>query len=184
VFDVRDGTHDTPKYADKGFPLITSKNIYSGKLLFDRANLISEEEHRRICVRSRVDEGDILFAMIGSIGNPTLVDTDREFSIKNVALFKYFSPTDSEPRFLLQYLKLVSEEMKAQSAGGVQSFVSLGYLRNYLFPLPPLAEQRRIVAKVDQLTVLVDALESQLATARTTGKDLGEAAIAELTAEA
>lgn len=181
AFDVRDGTHDTPKYVSEGFPLITSKNIYSGSLLFDGANLISEKDHRQICERSRVDRGDILFAMIGSIGNPVIVDTDREFSIKNVALFKYYTAKDSEPRFLLLYLKLVAEEMKAKAAGGVQSFVSLGFLRNYLFPLPPLAEQRRIVAKVDQLMALVDQLETQLAASRATAKNLLEALVAELT---
>ena len=179
-FDVRDGTHDTPKYTIDGFPLITSKNIYSGSLLFEGANLISENDHRQISERSRVERWDILFAMIGSIGNPVIVDTNREFSIKNVALFKYYSAADSEPRFLLLYLKLVAEEMKAKAAGAVQSFVSLGFLRNYLFPLPPLAEQRRIVAKVEQLMALVDALETQLAASRATAENLLAAVVAEL----
>ena len=182
TFDVRDGTHDTPKYTKEGYPLITSKNIYSGSLLFDGANLISENDHHQICERSKVDRNDILFAMIGSIGNPVVVDTDKEFSIKNVALFKYYEAADSEPGFLLLYLKLVAEEMRAKAAGGVQAFVSLGFLRNYVFPLPPLAEQRRIVAKVDQLMALVDQLETQLAASRATAKNLLEAVVAELTA--
>lgn len=180
AFDVRDGTHDTPKYTTEGFPLITSKNIYSGRLLFEGANFISEKDHRRISERSRVDRGDILFAMIGSIGNPVIVDTDREFSIKNVALFKYFSAVDSEPRFLLLYLKLVAEEMKAKAAGGVQAFVSLSFLRNYPFPLPPLAEQRWIVAKAEQLMSLVDELEQQLTACRATAEKLLTALVAEL----
>ena len=183
AFDVRDGTHDTPKYTDAGYPLITSKNISSGVLSFDTAKLISEEDHRQISERSQVNRGDILFAMIGSIGNPVIVDTDREFSIKNVALFKYFSTFDAEPRFLLHYLTLASEEMRAKAAGGVQSFVSLGYLRNYPFPLPPLAEQRRIVAKVDQLMVIVDQLELYLTASHATGEKLMEALVAELTTQ-
>ncbi|MBK0370176.1 restriction endonuclease subunit S domain-containing protein [Flavobacterium agrisoli] len=89
--DVRDGTHDTPKYVDSGFPLITSKNLYSGKLTFDNVKHISELDHYKISERSKVDKEDILFAMIGSIGNPVLVDTDVDFSIKNVALIKYFN---------------------------------------------------------------------------------------------
>lgn len=51
-------------------------------------------------------------------------------------------------------------------------------------PVPPLAEQRRIVAKVDQLMALVDELEAQLAASRTTGASLMEAVVAELTAQA
>ena len=137
--------------------------------------------HRQISARSRVDRGDILFAMIGSIGNPVIVDTDREFSIKNLALFKYYSAADSEPRFLLLYLNLVAEEMKAKAAGGVQSFVSLGFLRNYIFPLPPLPEQRRIVARVAELMALVDALEAHITDSRATAANLLSALVAELT---
>ena len=50
-------------------------------------------------------------------------------------------------------------------------------------PVPPLAEQRRIVTQVDELMALVDALETQLATARTTAKKLMEAVVAELTTQ-
>jgi type I restriction enzyme, S subunit len=88
VYDVRDGTHDTPRYVESGYPLITSKNLYSGRLSFDDVKFISEQDHRKIAERSGVERGDILLAMIGSIGNPVIVDIDRQFSIKNVALFK------------------------------------------------------------------------------------------------
>jgi type I restriction enzyme, S subunit len=47
--------------------------------------------------------------------------------------------------------------------------------------LPPLAEQRRIVAKVEQLMALVDALETQLTTSRSAATKLLEAVVAELT---
>jgi type I restriction enzyme S subunit len=159
VLDVRDGTHDTPKYVDVGFPLITSKNLYTGKLSFEDVKYISTEDHSKISDRSKVDVGDILFAMIGSIGNPVIVDSDEEFSIKNVALFKFYQTGRPDNRFLHFFLIYAQENMKATSSGAVQSFVSLGFLRNYLFPLPPLAEQRRIVVKIDQLMARCDELE-------------------------
>ena len=90
AYDVRDGTHDTPKYVDAGYPLITSKNLSSRYLSFEDVKFISESDHLQISERSGVAKGDILLAMIGSIGNPVIVDTNRPFSIKNVALFKYF----------------------------------------------------------------------------------------------
>ena len=159
VLDVRDGTHDTPKYVDSGYPLITSKNIYTGKLSFDDVKYISAEDHQKICERSKVDAGDILFAMIGSIGNPVIVECDTEFSIKNVALFKYFIEGRPDNRYLHYFLTYAQENMKAISSGAVQSFVSLGFLRSYLLPLPPLEEQHRIVTKIDQLMARCDALE-------------------------
>ncbi len=161
VFDVRDGTHDTPKYCDSGFPLVTSKNLYSGILDFSNIKYISEEDHFKIKERSGVDRGDILFAMIGSIGNPVIVETDNDFSIKNVALFKPYSHQLCEMYYLLKYLIKASIDMREQASGAVQSFVSLGAIRNYIFYMPPLAEQHRIVAKVDELMALCDQLENQ-----------------------
>jgi type I restriction enzyme, S subunit len=180
--DVRDGTHDTPKYTDVGFPLITSKNISSGKLSFDNIKLISEDDHHQISARSRVVRGDILFAMIGSIGNPVIVNTDQEFSIKNVALFRTRSCKYLEPCFLLLYLKCIADDMKEKAAGAVQSFVSLNFLRTYPFPLPPLSEQKRIVAKVDELMAIVDKLEAQKGRERELAGRLMEAAVREMTA--
>ena len=161
IFDVRDGTHDSPKYLSEGYPLVTSKNLSSGKLDLTNVKHISETDHKKIIERSKVDLDDILFAMIGSIGNPVIVDIEPEFSIKNVALFKYYDRKLSNPRYLNYYLHFAAEKMREKAAGGVQSFVSLGFLRQYLFPLPPLEEQKRIVAKVDQLMVLCDQLETQ-----------------------
>ena len=49
------------------------------------------------------------------------------------------------------------------SAGGVRSFVSLGFLRGYPFPLPPLAEQKRILKKVEDVMSLVNKLRPLVA---------------------
>lgn len=166
VFDVRDGTHDTPKYQSEGVPLVTSKNLSSGRLDLQDVKLISFDDHRKISERSKVDSGDVLFAMIGSIGNPVLVDTAREFSIKNVALFKPYGKDLPSSEYLLIYLTSVASDMRERSAGGVQSFVSLGSLRSYPFALPPVQEQERIVAKVNELISLCEQLKLSLAKAR------------------
>ena len=86
--DVRDGTHDTPRYVSEGVPLVTSKNLSNGRIDFSTAKLISREDSQAINQRSKVDGGDIMYAMIGSIGNPVLYQGTDEFSIKNMALFK------------------------------------------------------------------------------------------------
>lgn len=88
IYDVRDGTHDSPKYQTDGYPLITSKNLKSEGLSFEKISYISKEDYQDICKRSEVHKGDVLFAMIGTIGNPTVVEVEPNFAIKNVALFK------------------------------------------------------------------------------------------------
>ncbi|NIY90202.1 restriction endonuclease subunit S [Vibrio campbellii] len=75
VTDVRDGTHDSPEFVDKGYPLVTSKNLLaSGKLDLNNVKHVSEDDYLQINKRSNVDVGDILFGMIGTIGNPVLRD--------------------------------------------------------------------------------------------------------------
>ena len=182
VYDVRDGTHDSPKYYETGYPLITSKNLYSGSLDFSEIKFISEEDHLKIKMRSAVNFGDVLFAMIGTIGNPVIVDTNKEFSIKNIALFKPYADGLSEMKYLLIYLKCIASEIRGNAAGAVQSFISLGMLRNYPFLLPPLSEQKRIVKKVEELMSIFDLLTSYIEESNTHQKNLADLLINEVIA--
>ena len=180
AFDVRDGTHDTPKYVEHdGIPLITSRNFEAGKICFEDAKLISRSDHELIMRRSRVERGDILYSMIGgNIGNQVLVDTDREFSIKNVALFKYVSRSYTLPLYLNLFLQTVTVSLRGQAVGGAQPFVSLSLLRSIPFPLPPTAEQSRIVARVTTLRRLCADLRQRLAERQSVQARLAEALVA------
>ena len=178
AYDVRDGTHDTPKYQSTGFPLVTSKNLYGGVLDLSDVKLISPADHEQISARSRVNRDDILFAMIGSIGNPVIVDTDTEFSVKNVALFKYYAAALSCPKYLLLVLQAEAAGMKERAAGGVQSFISLGQLRSSVVALPPLSEQSRIVSRVTTLRRLCADLRQRLAERQSVQARLAEALVA------
>ena len=158
VCDVRDGTHDSPKPQQVGYPLVTSKNLVDGKIDFANTIFISKEDHINICKRSNVDDGDVLFAMIGTIGNPVVVKKDREFSIKNVALFKVGNNNPKLNNCYLKYILEVStQELNNKAIGGNQKFVGLGYLRNYEIPLPSLEEQKAIVTQIEQEEQYVEA---------------------------
>ena len=88
VSDVRDGTHDSPKYQSIGHPFVTSKNVKNGYITYDDIQYISDEDFAEINKRSKVDINDILMGMIGTIGNMALIRTEPDFAIKNVALIK------------------------------------------------------------------------------------------------
>ncbi|WP_430598794.1 type I restriction enzyme, S subunit [Enterococcus sp. AZ119] len=141
--DVRDGTHDSPKYFDDGYPLVTSKNLKDFGLDLSDVSLISYKDFKSINKRSKVDIGDILFGMIGTIGNPVQIFRD-DFAIKNVALIK-------EQRkilngFLIHILKspVFDRYIRNENAGGTQKFLALSKVRGFEFLRPNIEEQVRI----------------------------------------
>jgi type I restriction enzyme S subunit len=167
ICDVRDGTHDSPSYQSEGVPLVTSKNLVNGKLDFTKVSFISEYDHESISKRSAVSNGDILFAMIGTVGNPVIVDTDTEFSIKNVGLIKVDENSDIYNKFLIFALNsdFVTRQIQRESKGGTQKFISLKVLRNLKIPLPPLLVQKQIAAvleKADNLRQQSQKMEQAL----------------------
>ena len=136
VCDVRDGTHASPKASKSGYPLLTSKNFTNGYVDFKDSYLISEEDFRSINYRSKVDEGDIVMPMIGTIGCPVIVDTDVPFAIKNVALLKFNKATVSnifiQKILESDYFKKVVTE---RNRGNTQKFIALADIRKFAVPV-------------------------------------------------
>ncbi|MBW2576228.1 MAG: restriction endonuclease subunit S [Deltaproteobacteria bacterium] len=162
---VRDGTHDTPKYVDKGIPLITSKNLKNGILDYSNINYISGEDHAEISKRSSVDIDDILFGMIGTIGNPVLIVDNNHFSIKNVGLFK-----KNENLIISKYLKYwlqswVCEKLMKDNdliKGTTQKFIALGGLRVLPIPLARKEEQNQIIQEIESRLSVCDKIEESI----------------------
>ena len=159
IIDVRDGTHDSPKYVPEGIPLVTSKNLSNGIIDYGNVKFITQEDADKINSRSMVNDADILFAMIGSIGNPVLVKKDREFCIKNMALFKKFADTDISMQYMYWFFFYAQYKLKKEASGGVQSFIYFSRLREYLVPLPPYEEQIRIANRIEQILPLCERLK-------------------------
>jgi type I restriction enzyme M protein len=166
VCDVRDGTHDSPEYIEQGIPLITSKNLINGEIDFSDIKYISEADHQAISKRSKVDDGDLLMAMIGTIGNAVLVRKDREFSIKNVALFKLQKSEKLMNTFLFYLLRstYIEQNLFTQQKGVTQKFLALGDLRKFLIPVPSLATQDSIVSAIEAEKVQVDSAKGLIET--------------------
>jgi type I restriction enzyme S subunit len=164
---VRDGTHDSPKYHDSGIPLVTSKNLLPDGIEFSNVKFISREDYEQIAKRSAVSDGDILFAMIGTIGNATVVSGGHPFAIKNVALFRTFGNLVLA-NFLRYWLNspYTGSFFKDHQKGSSQPFAPLNLLRSLPVPFPPLAEQQEIVRLVEALFALADQLEARYAKAR------------------
>jgi type I restriction enzyme S subunit len=162
LIEVKDGTHDTPSYEYSGennFPFVTSKDITYNEIDFSDTKFISPEYHNNYFRRSNPKRGDIIMPMIGTIGNSAIVNTNIEFSIKNVALFKTSESLKINTKFLFYFLEseLNMNQFYLESKGGVQTFLSLTVLRNLKIILPPKDEQDEIVILLD---VFSDKLKS------------------------
>jgi type I restriction enzyme S subunit len=136
----------TKPVAEGGYPLVTGKAIKDRRIDFSVAYNISDDEHQKVIDRSKPERDDVLFANIGnSIGDLVRVQTDRPFSIKNVALFK---PDAGKiyPRFLEYFLlsEQVQSFIKGSTRGSAQPFIGLSSLRGFPIALPPMHEQRNI----------------------------------------
>ena len=164
VCDVRDGTHDSPKYFTEGYPLITSKNVSGGKIDFSDCNLICEEDYNKINQRSKVDVGDILMPMIGTVGKPVIVDSQKKFAIKNVALIKFRENSAVVNSFIKVLLEsdYFDREVINKVRGGTQKFISLGDIRKLNFCLPPIKLQNQFAAFVNEIDKSKSAVKKAL----------------------
>ena len=161
ITEVKDGTHDSPKYIKEGIPFVTQKNIRQGGLSFADTRFITETDHEKFYKRSNVTYGDILISMIGANrGMAAIVDDKRIFSIKNVGLIK--ESKNINKHFLLYYLKssLAMKYVLYMSNGGAQEFIGLTALRSFPIPYPTIKEQEAIVKKLDALSAETKKLEA------------------------
>ena len=138
IIDVRDGTHDSPKTVDDGFPLVTSKHLLPYGVDLSTANLISKEDFDKTNERSIVETHDILISMIGTVGLISLViDDPVPFAIKNIGLFKTSKCPDLYA-YILTYLRSTktTQHIEKTLAGSTQKYISLGELRKMPIILP------------------------------------------------
>ena len=138
IIDVRDGTHDSPKAVDTGYPLVTSKHLLPFGVDIDSPNKISERDYNKANERSKVDTHDILLSMIGTVGLVSLIiEDDINFAIKNVGLFKT-SKCPQYTYYLLCYLKSreTVQHIEKCLAGSTQKYISLTELRKMPIAIP------------------------------------------------
>ena len=161
IVDVRDGTHDSPKEKSEGKYLITSRHIKNGKIDLSKAYKISFEDFEQVNKRSKVDKWDILFSMIGTVGEIALIDFEPDFAIKNIGLLK--TGDENLAKWIIYYLKSTEaqNEIFASLKGSTQQYITLGDLRKFPILLPPLPEQKAIASVLSSLDDKIDLLHRE-----------------------
>jgi len=177
---ITDGTHHSPPNGESGdYLYISAKNIKDEGVQLSNATYVSKEVHSEIFSRCDPEPGNILYIKDGATtGIVTINNLQEPFSmLSSVALLK--QPPQVENRYLLFALRSPSffTEMRAGMTGVAITRVTLKKLEEAVIPLPPLAEQHRIIAKVDELMTLCDQLKSRLSDAQTIQLHLADALV-------
>ena len=180
---ITDGDHQAPPQTTGGIPFLVIGNVRSGQLNFEDTRYVKEDYYEALGSQRVPQFGDILYTVVGSYGISVLVDTETAFCVqRHIAIMKLSKWIDK--RFLKYSLESSSvfTQATACATGIAQKTVPLSGLRKIVISLPPLEEQKRIVAKVDQLIALCDEFEHKLIQAQTKSEKYAEAVVAAMTA--
>lgn len=184
------GSGSTPSggkesYQESGIPLIRSMNVHFGGFVYDGLAFLNDAQAEKL-KNVVVKADDVLLNITGaSIGRVTTAPQDMEGARVNQHVCIVRPTGEILPRFLQMYLAspLVQNLIDDIQVGATREALTKAMIEQFEVPVPTLAEQRRIVAKVDQLMALVDQLETQLAASRASAEKLMQAVVAKLTAQ-
>ena len=160
VKKLTDGSHNPPPNSGSGYPVISAKNVKNGLITFENVDRFTDEAgFEKENPRTNISRGDVILGIIGgSIGNIAVYTHDRQvIAQRSIAIIESMIDTG----YFVYVLKspLLQNAMQAAAAGSAQGGVYLGTLSNFLVPLPPLAEQNRIVAKLEEILPLCERLK-------------------------
>lgn len=140
-------------------------DVRTGKIDFTDTRFVSREYYEAIDDYRKPQSGDILFTLVGTYGIALRVDTDREFCIqRHIGIMRPHSLTPSAYLAHVLNSRFVFQQATSCATGTAQKTVPLSGLRQFAIPLPPLAEQTRIVAEVERRLSVVEELEAVVTT--------------------
>lgn len=158
---VTDGDHLPPPKAETGIPFLVIGNVRSQKIDFEGSRFVPNSYYDALDSIRRPRSGDLLYTLVGSYGIPILVREDQPFCVqRHIGILRPSALINVDFLARAMESRFAYEQATACATGIAQKTVSLSGLRKLMLPLPPLAEQHRIVAKVDELMSLCDQLEA------------------------
>ena len=155
---ISDGDHQPPPQVPYGIPFLVISNVSSGTIDFANTRYVPQDYFEALSAERIAERGDILFTVTGSYGIPINVNCDKAFCFqRHIALLKLLIDWD----YLFFALKspAIKLQCDAIATGTAQKTVGLKSLRSIILPLPPLAEQKRIVAKLEEILPLCERLK-------------------------
>lgn len=173
LIPITDGTHQTPTYTSKenGIPFISSKDVTSQKINWDNIKYITKELHEELYKRVAPQKNDILLAKNGTTGVAAIVEDSRVFDIY-VTLAVIRPSQNISPQYLYRIINsgFCKEQFDSHLTGIGLPNLHLTDIKKTIIPLPPYAEQIRIVAEIEKWFALIDRIENGKTELQTTIK--------------
>jgi type I restriction enzyme S subunit len=156
-----DCDHRTPDYLDEGVPLLRPRDIRPGVLLTAGTARIAREEHELRCRRHLPVAGDIVYSRELSLGNAAMVPEGCEVSLGQGTMLMRADSTSVSNDYLSRVLNspVIRQQALRAAKGAAHPHLNIRDIRAFRVPVPPLPEQRRIVAHLDELQTQVGALK-------------------------
>ena len=155
---IVDCPHSTANDEGKGYPLVRTPNIGKGRLVYQGMHRVSEEVYNKRNQRAVPQEDDLIFAREATAGNVALIQKGEKVCLgqRTVLIRPLQNVLDSD--FLAYYILSPNTQTSLvhKAIGTTVSHVNMEDIRAYPIPLPPLAEQRRIVSAIEKLLPLID----------------------------
>ena len=151
------GVAAKPEYVNQGVPFLSAKNVKNAMVIWNDFKFISEFKHKELTKINKPKFGDILYTRVGSYGEAAVIETENEFSIfVSLTLIKV---SDELLNYYLKYYlnsEYVKNLAKNSISGSGVGNLNVGTVRNFHIPIPPLAEQQKIVAILDKAFAVID----------------------------
>jgi type I restriction enzyme S subunit len=179
---ITDGEHLSPQKTSEGMPLVSAKDVKDEGVDLSETNFVKYEDGLSFRQRCNPEDGDILICSRGTIGRCALVQTSKVFCLMGSVILLKTSEV-SNPKYLTRYLQssLAQKWMTGASSATAVSALYLKDVAKLAVPVPPIEEQHRIVAKVDELMALCNQLEQQHSNAQEAHETLVSQLLATLT---
>ncbi len=149
-------------HVDAGMPIVTAKGVTKGRIDFEGAHFTTIDAYVKLSEKDRPLPGDILITKDGTIGRAAVVDTDREFCINQSVAVIWLRSCPMQRKFMLTVIEseLTQKPILAKARGVAIQHLSITDFAKMAIPIPPLAEQTRIVAEVERRLSVVEELEA------------------------
>jgi len=158
---ITDGEHKTPRRVLDycGYYLLSARNVKDRQIVLDDVDYVDKDEFMRISPRCNPRKNDVLISCSGSVGRCAVVSDNNNYAMVRSAAM--ISPIDIDSYYLMYAIQsdYVQSQIRNRTKQAVQANLFQNAIRNLVIPLPPLAEQKRIVQKLNEILPLCKKLK-------------------------